>query len=487
MKKLFTLIAAATLLAACSEDVTVNRLDDNKQYISFGVIEGDAVSVTIEESETRSTAMSAGITETLVDTETDLPISEELCLTITDEPRIRKGQMTRGSLQNMVDTRTLVFGVTEFIENQTTSPVFSNKVPTVQNTTLDGGRELFLANEKWEDNAYAGQKYDFYAYAPQVTAAAEKGITLSNDNRTITYNPAGIDVGDQPDLMTAYKATSAYVDVVPLTFQHRLCAIQIKTAGTWASGYRVSGVKFLNVISSGTFDVDTDKDANWTSYGSAGDYVVSGFNEAAATGIVVTGPDDKWLMMVPQTLSGAKISITLTDNTDTYSYTVTAPISAYTWTAGHTVTYTISPTTIESMTVNSPEVNPVTYDTADQFGLFVLDKDNNILVSNEPVSPKADDPVNPAASRTLDIPATIFKSKQYKYYLMYPYRSDLETIVNTSVATNYDNYYKKGASATGRTADADAFFADVISNNSLVPGLQIAVLSGNKFNMVHRD
>lgn len=471
MKKQFTLIVIALLMAACSENLTTNSLDGDRRFISFGVMGDDAVSVTIEENETRSTAVSASSND------------ENLCLTITDEPRICKVQMTRGSLQNMVDSRTLVFGVTEFLKDQTTAPVFSNRVPTVQNTTLDGGRELFLANEKWENDAYAGQEYDFYAYAPQVTAAAEKGITLSNDNRTITYDPTGIAVGDQPDLMTARKATSAYVGVVPLTFQHRLCAIQIKAAGTWAADYHVSGVKFLNVISSGTFDIDTDKDDAWTSTGSKGDYEVSGFNQAAATGTVVTGPDDKWLMMVPQTLNGAKISITLTDNTDAYSYTVTAPISEYTWTAGHTVTYTISPASITSMTVNSPDVDPVNYVTADQFGLFVLDKDNRIIVSNQPVSPTAG---NAASSRTLAVPATIFMSKQYKYYLMYPYRSDLAAIVNTSDATNYDNHYKAGASATGRTADADAFFADVISNTSLISNLQIAVLSGNQFNMVHR-
>lgn len=523
MKKLFTLIAIALLMAACSADITNNNVVGDKRHISFSVMEDDAVSVKVEDSSTRSTAMSAFdhditpwaanqmeqqltcVSQKVVEAETDFPADEQLCLTITDEPRISRTGITRGALQNMVDTRSLVFGVTEFLENQTTSPVFSNKAPKVQNTTLDGGHELFLADETWEDNAYNGTKYDFYAYAPQVTVAGDKGITLSNDNRTITYNPSGVAVVDQPDLMTALKATSAYVDVVPLIFQHRLCAIQIKTSGTWAAGFHVSAVKFTNVISSGTFNIDTDKDDDWTNYGSVGDYVVSGFNEADATGISVTGPDDKWLMMVPQTLSGAKICITLTDNqTNTHSYNVTAPISAYTWTAGHTVTYTISPASISTMTVNYPASwnnggNPVagpvtTYETDDQFGLFVLDKDNNILVSNEPVNPTTGDA---AASRTLNIPTTIFKSKQYKYFLMYPYRNDLATIVNATVATNYDNYYKVGATATGRTADANAFFADVVSNwtpandqsaaaDFKKQDLQIASLSGENFYMAHK-
>ena len=479
--------------------------------------------MTIEDSNTRSTAMSvlstdfapwtaelteqqpADVTEKVVEVESDFPTSEELSLTITDEPRIHKEQITRGSLQNMVDTRTLVFGVTEFVKDNTTSPVFSNKVPMVQNRTLDGGLELFLANETWEDDAYNGTEYDFYAYAPQVANAGDKGITLSNNNRTISYDAYDVAVGDQPDLMTARKATSAYVSLVPLTFQHRLCAIQIKTAGTWTTGYHVSGVKFTNVISSGTFDIDKDKDIAWTSKGTAGIYTVKGFNKAAATATVVTGGSDKWLMLPPQTLSSAKISITLTDDaTETYSYTVTAPISAYTWTAGHTVTYTISPASIATMTVNfpsgwdnggTPVDGPVTtYETADEFGLFVLDRDNKILVSNQKVSPTTGDA---AASRTLNIPASIFKSKQYKYYLMYPYIDDnaLETLVNKEDANTYATYYKKGA--TGRTTDANAFFTDVISNwtpaadqsaaaDFKKQDLQIASLSGDHFDMVHK-
>lgn len=496
-------------MAACSEDVTSSRTDDNGRNVTFSVIDEGAISVETQNSSTRiniapwTTENNAQtINEKVVKVETDLPISEPLCLTITEEPitsPIQTNVYTRGALLNSGDASALVFGVTEFLKDDVTTPFLSNIVPIYQNTTLDDGSELFRANETWEHNAYDGTEYDFYAYAPKVVGT-EHGMTLSNNNTTITYNATGVDVGDQPDLMTARKATSAYVSAVPLTFQHRLCAIQIKTSGTWAAGFHVSAVKFTNVISSGTFNIDTNKDDAWTSKGPVGDYVVSGFNEADATGISVTGPDDKWLMMVPQTLSNApssKLSITLTDASSN-SYIVTAPISATTWTAGQKVTYNIAPESFATMTVNYPSWNdggnavagPVsTYETADQFGLFVLNKDGKILISNQLVTPTTGDA---ATSRTLDIPATIFTSKQYKYFLMYPYRSDLETLVGT---TNYDSYYKKDA--TGRTTDADAFFADVISNWAPAgdqstaavfknQDLQIASLSGNNFYMVHK-
>ena len=503
MKKLFTLIAAASLMAACSDEVTTNRSEGDKQYISFSVsdTQNSSTRALVAPWNNEQTEVSDA-EKCVVAVDTDLPTEYPLCLTISDEPFIHRTEsdLTRGAILNSGDAASLEFGVTEFLKDGDTE-YFSNTKPAYQNVTLDGGRELFKANEFWEYDSYDGIEYDFYAYAPHVNGSGQ-GITLSNHNRTITYDATGISVGSQPDLMTARKWTSSYVGAIPLNFQHRLCAIQIKTAGAWASGIHVSGVKFLNVISSGTFDIDTDKDDAWTSKGAAGDYVVSGFNEAAATATVVTGPTDKWLMMVPQTLSGAKLSITLTDGSSN-STILTAPINSTAWSAGHTVTYTISPEAITDITVNYPSgisrswnndgaavSGPITtYETSDQFGLFVVDKDNKILISNQLVTPTAGDA---AASRILDI--SFFKSKQYRYFLMYPYKDDaaLEDLVGT---TEYNSYYKEGA--TARSANADAFFEEVISNWSPVndqsaeatfksQDLQIAALSGDHFDMVHK-
>ena len=513
MKQLFTLFAAVSLLAACSEDVTSNRPDNKKQFISFSVIEGD-VDAGNEQSHDISTRVNAAWTvepmsqtaiETqVVEVETDLPTKESLCLTITDEPFIRRTKtgISRGTLFNSSDASSLHFGVTEFLKNTNTS-FFSNIVPVYQNVTLDGGRELFKANDFWEYDAYDGVEYDFYCYAPRVNGSGQ-GMTLSDYNRIISYDATNVEVGNQPDLMTARKVTSSYVGAIPLTFQHRLCAIQIKTSGTWTAGYHVSGVKFTNVISSGSFNIDSDKDDAWTSKGSPADYEVLGFTEAAATNTIITGSSDKWLMMVPQTLSNTKLYITLSDASSN-SFTVVASINASTWRAGHTVTYTVNPESISSMTVNYPLgssrawndggtafAGPVsTYVTTDQFGLFVIDKDNKVIVSNKLISPTSG---SAASSRTLDIP--IYKSKQYKYFLMFPYKNDatLQSIVGTD---NYNSYYKEGATVTGRIASADAFFANVVTSwpiasnqsteaNFKAQDLQIAALNGDHFDMVHK-
>ena len=233
-------------MVACSEDITTNQADGDKRYISFSVSDGNTV-VKTQGASTRSIVApwNNELTEmgdaekNVVAVETDLPTEEPLCLTISDEPFIHdaKSDDTRGALFDSGDAKNLIFGVTEFLASDQ-SLIFSNDRPVYQNTTLEDGRELFKANETWKYDAYDGVEYDFYAYAPRVTAAEEKGITLSNNNTTISYNAAGVAVGNQPDLMTARKVTSSYVGAIPLTFQHRLCAIQIKTRGTWAARRR---------------------------------------------------------------------------------------------------------------------------------------------------------------------------------------------------------------------------------------------------------
>ena len=523
MKKLFTMITATLLMAACAEDITTSQTDGNKQYVTFSVSDANTVAKAPYAATRTSAAPWAkeqtertGVEKKVVAVETDFPIDYPLSLTITDEPYIRHADAdrTRGTLLNSGDAASLEFGVTEFLTSDATVNPFSNSKPTHQRT-LDDGRELFKANEFWEYDSYDDVSYDFYAYAPWVNGTGQ-GITLSNGNRTIAYNPTGVAVGNQPDLMTARKWSSSYVGAIPLNFQHRLCAIQIKTGATWSAGdFKISGIQFQNIYYQGTFDIDTDKDDAWTSYneseatpGNKGNYTATGFVANVSTGnTVVAGDatvDDKktWLMLPPQTLEGAKLTITLSDGTN--AYTFTASINTNAWKAGHTVTYTVGPESIEEITVKYPTgyarswndgSNPVTgpvttYTDADRFGLFVLDKNNNILISNQCVSPTAG---SDAASRTLNI-TSVFKSKQFSYFLMYPYISDdaLQTLVGND---NYNNYY--ALNGTGRPVSADDFFAEVIANwtpandqsDAAVfkkQDLQIAKLSGDYFNMVHK-
>ena len=46
MKKQFILIAAASLMAACAEDITTNQTDGDKRYITFSVSDANTAAKT---------------------------------------------------------------------------------------------------------------------------------------------------------------------------------------------------------------------------------------------------------------------------------------------------------------------------------------------------------------------------------------------------------------------------------------------------------
>ena len=508
MKKLFALTAVALLMAACSEEVTTNHPNGDKQYISFSVTDGDAVSGQTQNASTRVSApwiaeqMPQPMAEIkVVEVETDMPTEESLYLTITDEPFIRRTDtnFTRGALLNSGDASILSFGVTEYPTGQTNiaNVKWENSNPTYQEM-ISSNVALFKAPQTWEFDAYDDVKYDFYAYAPWEDGGSGQGIALSENRQAITYNPYNVPANNQPDLMTARKVTSAYVGAIPLTFHHRLCAIQIKTGSTWPSGYQVKGITFSNVIPSGTFNIDSDKDANWSSYASKTDYVVTGLTAANSAGSEIAGnTGSNWVMMVPQNLTGAKLSITIEDG-DHHAYTITAPINNSIWRAGHTITYTVSPESITSMSVSYPlgsrawsgtENGLVTsYNSGEEFGLFVVDKDGNVIVSNATATASAAG-IEPA----LTIPTGTFYSKQYKYFLMYPKKSNDELLALLGTT----NMNKINGTSTNTAATADAFFSDLITAWNPVADqsvlstlhaqdLQVGMFDGTKFPMMHK-
>ena len=503
-------------MAACSEDVSTTGSDGDKRYVSFSITDDDVISVQVQDLTTRVSApwiaeqMSQPMAETqVVEVETDLPTEEPLCLTITQEPFIRRNlnnSFTRGMLLNSGDAASLSFGVTEYPMGETNiaNAKWANNNPAWE-TTISAGVELFKSSKTWEHDAYTNVQYDFYAYAPYQENGTGQGITLSDNRQAITYDPTGIPANNQPDLMTALKATSAYVGAVPLTFHHRLCAVQIKTASSWNTDYEISGIQFQKIYYSGTFNIDSDKDALWTNYnqseatpGDKGNYTVTGFVPNVATAnTVVAGDASTWLMMVPQTLSGAKISITLRHKTSGDTFIMTAPINNSIWRAGYTTTYTVSPEYITTMKVSYPlgnrawsgtENGPVTsYETNEPFGLFVVDKDGNVIVSNATATASA-----AGTEPTLNLPTDVFFSKQYKYFLMYPKKTDEE--LSALLGANIN---KLNGTSTNTAATADVFFSDLITAWNPVADqsvlltlqaqdLQVGMYDGTKFPMMHK-
>ena len=478
MKKLFILTLASLLMAACAEDVETTQND--ARYITFNVTDQNYLTQPVEETRSAEaspfegealeftpqnslfTASATANTPTIDQTPVETDLDEDLCLITTVEDGIHldnAAATTRGAQKGTGDNFT--FGVSEF-KNSDGSAITNLQNLELNTTAQPSTSQKVHTNRTWEsDAAKSSPKYDFYAYSPYLSAATN-GLTLDSGNKSITYDCSSIDVDNQQDLMTACATGQQYdKNGVNLAFGHRLCAVKI-VLGIATTGCTINSIVFSNVIKSGTVSL---ADGSWSNIGSPGSYTVNGITQAtqsssAEQNVAVC------LMMVPQTLSSCTLTITLTD-ANSLQHTLKATLSK-TWHAGKTVTLTITPTAISSFTVKYPCIanssgwynsstsscvdGPVTaYTSGESFGLFAVDKNNNIVISNEQVTASAS-----GNSVTLSTTANRFYSSQYTYYLYYPYQSDLTASGKSGYAL------RQGESYTPSDDDADTFFADVI-------------------------
>ncbi len=427
------------LLAACTENLETN-------YITFRVSDEDYLPA--PEVATRAVAEAPAVLplESNLDEDLVLMTTIEDGINLPMQPATRGAQTGTGSM--------FAFGVSEYASNGTTAVTNFQNVQFSGTSAQPSMAQTVNSGKTWESNA-ADNAYRFYAYSPTLTTGtASNGLTLQSGNKTITYDCTSVSVANQQDLMTAYASSTYNSNGVALAFGHRLCAVKIQLAAGWNTSYTIKGVSFSSVVKSGTVSLE---DGSWSSLGAAGAYTPADITEtsSASGGVAV------YLMMVPQTLSSCVMTVTLQKSGESYQSTLKATLDNNTWGAGKTVTYTISPSAITSVTVTYPAswsstsgtttiTGPVTtYTTTDSFGLFAVDKDGKIVISNLQITA----PTANAASQTITLPSGPLYSQQYTYYIYYPYQSTLTTTYSTLAA---------GQTYSGATT-ADTFFANVIS------------------------
>ena len=478
--KQIVVVALTAVLGACSEELP-DRLDGC--HVTFSV-ESQA-----DGTATRGqTAVAVLQKETLL--ESDIKTAGPLYLTATAEEGINGNETTRAAQVGNADVGTQAFtlGVSEFAADDAVATVsgFSNLMLGYANYD---GTGLYDSGEQWQDDAYTGTAYKFFAYSPYVSGT-ENGITPNWADKTITYDASVVtDATDMPDLMTAY-ASSEYIGAVPLTFHHRLCAIRILLGAEWVADYQVSSIQFKNVVTSGTLTINADKDAAWTGTSTGNCSITSGFEYTATeSGVYVAGRagSSTYLMMIPQTLSSSRLVVTLTDNSST-THTLTADITG-TWQAGKTVTYTINPQSIGTLTASYPSgwtltesdettiPGPVTsYCSGEAFGLFAINKDGTLAINNLRMTANVDGGLATLVSTS---PGT-FLSRQYKYFLYYPYREGMSAATVTASATTANGFFS--SVITGWTVTDDQhLIADLKAND-----LQVGMLDNGNFDMSHQ-
>ena len=466
MKKLYILSIAALLMAACAEEVT--EKGNNGNFITFNVTDNNLLpepTVTTAASEvpsffnqttTRTTVTAPTVsTPEPIKVKTDIELDEPLYLTTTVEkgihPTPSEASTRRGTLVNT--SGTLNFGVTEYKNGGATAIFTNHSLSTTANTTA----QTVSTTKTWESDA-TSQAYNFYAYAPYLSTTAN-GLTLSSDGKTVTYEASTVTLANQKDLMTAYASSQYNKDGVALVFGHRLTAVTVKLNSSWSSNYTIKSIVFNSIKYKGDCSLFDGSWSNTTS----GNYTVNAITESSSASANVAVN----LMMIPQALTGAKMTITLQDNAETpQTHTLTASLSG-TWTAGHTVTYTIGAQGITTFQAIYPtgdnkwggtEQGPVdSYTTTDaeSCGMFVVDNAGKIVYSNI----KMTNGGGTTATLTPENGAKYFFSKDYTYFLYYPYKTDsqLQTIVGS---TNYTNYYTVGKDVSSRITNADTFLGN---------------------------
>ena len=468
MKKLYILTIASLLMAACAEDVEMNNR--NAQYITFNVTDQNYLPDPVEDTRSAQaspfegeaqeftpqnslfTYNTATKTPTIDQTPVETDLDEDLCLITTVEDGIHLDNAAATTRGGQVSSGTFSFGVTEYKNGGSVVSSFNNV--QFSGVTVSTSSQKVNTGKTWESDA-GSSNYDFYACYPYLTAgaAASNGLSLAPDCKTITYNCSSVTVANQQDLMTAYASSAYNKDGISLAFGHRLCAVKIVLSSSWNTSYTIKSINFSSIKKSGTYNITND---TWGSLGTAGSYDVSGITEANT----VDGEVAVYLMMIPQTLNSCDMTITLQKSGESTTSTLKTTLANKTWTAGKTVTLTIGPSVISSVTVTYPTgwtkttandtPGPVTtYTTGDRFGLFAVDKNNKIVISNVPLTA----PTTNSATQTITLPSGYLYSSQYTYYLMYPYSTSATGISALAV----------GATAT-YDASADTFFGDVADN-----------------------
>lgn len=311
-----------------------------------------------------------------------------------------------------------------------------------------------------------GSKVSFHAYAPH--SSESNSMLSSSPDRTnvqtnIHYTASSADIVNQPDLIVATKAAqrskTAVNTPVDLQFSHVLTAVSFAMSRDLAdvigNGAQLTSVSLMGIPNEGDCQLIAQDDkhsyssANWNLGSAKGTYTfdLSAKNITVGSDMALTDANQT-LMMIPQTLpDGAKLEFTFKLNSQTQVLTVN--LKGQKWEAGQSVIYKLS-----AKAINTLDATDVTYPSTwtassfpkssfianDAIGLYVVDKNNQIVESNVKLTLGSDDKWT---TRKKFLMLT-----GYKYFAYYPYKSDAQK-VNPSAS------------------DASAFFASKISSLSL--------------------
>ena len=210
------------------------------------------------------------------------------------------------------------------------------------------GEKVFTAqrvnkiNDSWEYSpgkswVLSANEYHFSAYLP-----ADAGTPRITNNQlySIDFNCAT----QQTDLMMAYTTVpkADFGKTVEMSFKHALAAInfsfKLKEGFTYSHTYKVTGIKWNNVYTQGTFALNSNNTITSSVTGQLGETQTLPFTGTHFT--VTTPMDSDFLFVIPQTLASASLTFIL--EIDGVRKEIVKSVSSIQWESGKRYTYTIS-------------------------------------------------------------------------------------------------------------------------------------------------
>ena len=365
---------------------------------------------------------------------------------------------TRGSKKDNLSAYTN-FGVTALYQNGNAyESLFSDATATFT------GKYWNIPNASNNSTWPIDSKVSFHAYAPhssESNSMLKSSPDLTKVQTNIHYTASSADIEKQPDLIVATNAAqrskTAANTHVDLQFSHALTAVSFAMSSDLAevigTGAKLTSVSLMGIPNEGDCQLiakdgkHDSSSANWKLSSATDTYTfnLSTKNVTVGSNMALTD-DNQTLMMIPQTLpDGAKLVFTFKLNDQPQVLTV--PLNGQKWEAGKSVIYKLS-----AKAINTLDATDVTYPsswtassfpkssftTNDAIGLYVLDKNNQIVEKNVKLTLGSDGKWTTGKK--------FLKLAGYKYFAYYPYDKSDDQTVNPSAS------------------DASAFFADKISS-----------------------
>ena len=388
---------------------------------------------------------------------------------------------TRGSMKNDLSAYSK-FGVTALYQNEGAYvSLFSDATAT--NSTRNYWNVPDASNSTWPIDS----EVSFHAYAPhssESNSMLSSRPDLTNVQTNIHYEAkvSTADIENQPDLIVATNAAKrSKTDAntpVDLQFSHALTAVSFAMSNDLAdvigNGAQLTSVSLKDIPNEGDCqliaqdDKHSSSSANWNLGSAKGTYTfdLSAKNVTVGSDLPLTD-DSQTLMMIPQTLpDGAKLEFTFNLNNKTQVLTV--DLKGQEWKAGQSVIYKLS-----AKAINTLDATAVTYPstwtassfpkssftTNDAIGLYVVDKNNQIVEKNVKLTLGSD------SKWTTD--KKFLKLAGYKYFAYYPYSATAPT-VNTEATNTATDFFASKISSLLPASDQSA------QNTLLAQDFQVA-------------